>query len=147
MPPNSTFECSWFLPFPFRVFLMSENVPDEERLASIIDFGNQSVLVPGNVEYHIGPHPVCTPKNLLQLRKALPRAASRNAIPMVESGACVGTCRLELSNRLIPDDVHAPPYSCSHNGNSFATTQCHLHRIAKKSPAFVQSGFWSPYGG
>src|SRR5438876_7633588 len=108
MPPNSTFECSWFLPFPFRVFLMSENVPDEERLASIIDFGNQSVLVPGNVEYHIGPHPVCTPKNLLQLRKALPRAASRNAIPMVESGACVGTCRLELSSRLIPDDVHAP---------------------------------------
>ena len=87
---------------------MSENVPDEERLASIIDFGNQSVLVPGNVEYHIGPHPVCTPKNLLQLRKALPRAASRNAIPMVESGACVGTCRLELSNRLMADDVHAP---------------------------------------
>ena len=88
---------------------MSENVPDKERLASEIDLGNQSVLVPGNVKYHVGLHPIRAPKNLPHLCKAPPPAASKNTIPIIESRARVGTCCLELSDRLIADDVHVPP--------------------------------------
>src|SRR6266568_4300335 len=88
---------------------MSDNVPDEERLAPEIDFGDQPVFIPGNVKYHVGPHPVRTPKNLPQLWKGLPFAASRNTIPIVESRTRVGTCCFELSDRLVADDVHVPP--------------------------------------
>src|SRR6266568_9620341 len=88
---------------------MSDNVPDEERLAPKIDFGNQPVFIPGNVKYHVGLHPVRTPKNLPELWKALPLAASRNAIPIVESRTRVGTSCLELPDCLVANDVHVPP--------------------------------------
>lgn len=90
---------------------MSENVPDEKRLASEIDFGNQPVLVPRNVKFHVRLHPVSTPKDLLHLSKALLLAVSRNAIPVIESRARVGTCCFGLSNCLIADDVHVPSFA------------------------------------
>jgi len=51
---------------------MSENVSDEERLAPEIYFGDQPVFIPGNVEYHVGLHPVRTRKNLPEPGKFRP---------------------------------------------------------------------------
>lgn len=89
--------------------LMSENVPDEERLASEINLGNQPVLVSGNVKYNVRAHPVRTTKYLPNLMEAVPLASGRNTIPIIESRARFGMCCLELSDRLVANNVHALP--------------------------------------
>ncbi len=84
-------------------------MPNEERLASEIDLGNQSVLVSGYVEHHVGFHPIGTSQDLLDLSEARPFAGRRNAVPTIDRWARVGTSRLEFTNRLIADNVHVSP--------------------------------------
>ena len=88
---------------------MSQDVPDKERLAAEINFGNQPVFVSRQIKDHVRLHPVGASENLLHIRKVLPFANCGDAIPIIQRRPCIRVCCLEPTNRLVADDVHAAP--------------------------------------
>src|SRR5487761_522392 len=89
--------------------MVGQDMPNKQRLAAEINFGNETKLVPGNIEHHVRAHPICTPKHLSHFRKTLPLATPRNRIPVVERSPCVRPRHYEFPDCLIADDMQNSP--------------------------------------
>lgn len=89
---------------------MCQNVPNQKQSPRKVDFRDQPVLVPSDIEYDIRGNKVGGVERLLHLRKIQPCGTPGNPVPVFKG---TGRCRVfvaERSDRFMTDDIHSDIY-------------------------------------
>src|SRR5258708_29096732 len=107
---------------------MRQNTTDINPPESIVDFGDQPVLVPFDIENGQFANRIRARKSLSDLSQISPLSLLRNAKPGVERAFQFTVSCSGLFERPAADDMHAAPYR-------FALCEYHTSQYAKTSRA------------
>jgi hypothetical protein len=104
---------------------MRHHVPDINLPPVIVDRGNQSVLVPGDVKHRQATNTIRTPEDSPQLSKCCKVRRCHDLVPSSKRRPRIRIPRPEPDQRWLGDDVHLD--ALYHNGivvNQAGCTTC-----------------------
>jgi hypothetical protein len=84
---------------------------NQDGLILVVNFGDEPVLIPADVENRASPVQVSVPEHLPRFSKVPPPGSLRHAIPGIQHFLCIRVSLPELPQSFSADDMQGEPFS------------------------------------